>query len=80
MSVQVKFKNHNQTFIPYPEVSISSRDLHQNYSIIPSLDATISCQESGRRSDLTDNCPRLDSQLEDLPYLTLLIAIFRQIS
>ena len=45
-SIQLKFINHNQTFIPYFEVSISSQDVHQKswYSVLPSLDATISCR------------------------------------
>ena len=45
-SIQLKFINHNQTFIPYFDISISSQDVHQKswYSVLPSLDATISCR------------------------------------
>ena len=54
-----------KTFIPYFGVSISSRDLHQKKLVLSSseswCDDQLSHQESGRRRDSTDNCPRLDS-------------------
>ena len=57
--------NHNQTFMHYFDISISSRDLHQKKLVLSSseswCDDQLSHQESGRRRDSTDNCPRLDS-------------------
>jgi len=54
-----------KTLIPYYDVSISSRDLHQKNLVLSSSkswwDDQQLHQEGGRRRDSTDNCPRLDS-------------------
>jgi len=58
------FRSHHEIFIR-----------RSWYSVLPSLDATISCRIKkavGRRRDSTDNCPRLDSRTE---YQLLLMKI-----
>jgi len=60
-----EFFNHSQTFIPYLDISISSRDLCQKKLVLTSseswCDNQLSHQESSHRRDSSDNCPRLDS-------------------
>ena len=54
---------HDEHCMP-PVSDFASGMFHERwYSVLPSLDATISCRikKSGRRRDSTDNCPRLDS-------------------